>query len=507
MPLTRSTVAVNAAARLPTAERRTEERRLRARCRRRSSSPTAVSPPSSTTSSRSRARRRCSTGSPTRSAELVPHHDLHIYEADDQRRELLPVFAGRLVGRGGAEQPDRLRPGDHRLGGRPPQPGARERRAPRPARLVRSRARPPDPEALITRSADRPRLAEGRPEHLPRRRGRLLRRRRVRARPLVRRRRRARARQRADPRAASSTWLTPTRSPASTTTGTSTSGCAPSCSRAGRAHDTVALLMLDIDDFKRVNDVCGHGEGDQVLQQLADVLRATVRGSDTVCRVGGEEFAVILPSCSTQAAVGARGSPDGGALLRAPAEAVGEVTLSIGVAFGPEHAMNARELVACAEAAMMTAKAQGKDRVVVFEDVGAERPARRVPRARDVRSIAYLKMLQSLAQQAEPAERRHRDRRGDRRRAADAGRLPQLLRLPARGRRLRAGRRSRQPRGPRQRLARAPARRGPHRPRRRDRKADARPERPASPTSASRSDGQRPATSRSPPCRSGTASA
>ncbi len=54
-------------------------------------------------------------------------------------------------------------------------------------------------------------------------------------------------------------------------------------------------MMLDIDDFKRVNDVCGHGEGDNVLQLLGEILKGVVRDSDTVCRVGGEEFAVILP--------------------------------------------------------------------------------------------------------------------------------------------------------------------------------------------------------------------
>jgi diguanylate cyclase (GGDEF)-like protein len=165
--------------------------------------------------------------------------------------------------------------------------------------------------------------------------------------------------------------------------------------RAGRAHDTVALLMLDIDDFKRVNDVCGHGEGDQVLQLLADALRSTVRASDTVCRVGGEEFAVILPSCTSAEALGLA-SRLKDALLRTHTEAVGEITLSIGVAFGPEHAMNARELLACAEAAMMTAKVQGKDRVVVFEEAGAERP-NDATEGRDVRSIAHLKLLQSLA--------------------------------------------------------------------------------------------------------------
>jgi diguanylate cyclase (GGDEF)-like protein len=164
--------------------------------------------------------------------------------------------------------------------------------------------------------------------------------------------------------------------------------------RAGRVHDTVALLMLDIDDFKRVNDVCGHGEGDQVLQQLAEVLRFTARASDTVCRVGGEEFAVILPSCTAEDALGLA-SRLKGALLHSPAESAGEITLSMGIAFAPKDAMNARELVACAETAMMTAKAQGKDRVVVFEDADLERPADEVE-GRDVRSIAHLKMLQAL---------------------------------------------------------------------------------------------------------------
>ena len=54
--------------------------------------------------------------------------------------------------------------------------------------------------------------------------------------------------------------------------------------------------MLDIDDFKRVNDVYGHGSGDQVLTDLAELLRAALRGSDVVCRLGGEEFGVIMPS-------------------------------------------------------------------------------------------------------------------------------------------------------------------------------------------------------------------
>src|SRR6266516_6784564 len=74
--------------------------------------------------------------------------------------------------------------------------------------------------------------------------------------------------------------------------------------RASRSHDTVAVLMFDLDDFKRVNDVYGHGVGDQLLVHVARVARETVRGSDVVCRIGGEEFGVIMPSCDAGDALG-----------------------------------------------------------------------------------------------------------------------------------------------------------------------------------------------------------
>jgi diguanylate cyclase (GGDEF)-like protein len=165
--------------------------------------------------------------------------------------------------------------------------------------------------------------------------------------------------------------------------------------RATRAHDSVGLLMLDIDDFKRVNDICGHAVGDQILVAIAGAVSSLVRGSDVACRIGGEEFAVILPSCGAGDALGlARRLTE--RIQQQPIDAAGEVTLSIGVAEGPTHATNPRELVACAEAAMMTGKARGKNRIVVFsEDVG-ERPAADDP-GREARSIAHLKMLQSVA--------------------------------------------------------------------------------------------------------------
>src|SRR4051795_6668161 len=66
---------------------------------------------------------------------------------------------------------------------------------------------------------------------------------------------------------------------------------------ASRTHRPVAVLMLDIDDFKLINDVHGHGVGDEVLRVLAEALRSCVRPNDVVCRLGGEEFGVIMGSC------------------------------------------------------------------------------------------------------------------------------------------------------------------------------------------------------------------
>jgi diguanylate cyclase (GGDEF)-like protein len=165
--------------------------------------------------------------------------------------------------------------------------------------------------------------------------------------------------------------------------------------RASIEHDRVAVVMLDLDDFKKVNDIYGHGVGDQVLVQVGDVLHASVRTTDAVCRIGGEEFAIILPSGDVRSSV-ALAERLGAELGRLEVEAAGRLTVSTGIAVGPEHAANPRELVACAEAAMMTAKSRGDGLVVVFDETAQERPDDHGERD-DTRSIAHLKMLQSLS--------------------------------------------------------------------------------------------------------------
>jgi diguanylate cyclase (GGDEF)-like protein len=163
---------------------------------------------------------------------------------------------------------------------------------------------------------------------------------------------------------------------------------------ASRQHAPVAVLMLDIDDFKRVNDVYGHGVGDELLSVLADVLRSGMRPEDIACRLGGEEFAVIMAGCDRADAERAAARIQE-RLAEVESSAAGRLTLSIGIALAPEHGMNPRALAACAEAAMMTAKARGKSQVVLYAEDETERPgASEVDR--DVRSLAHMKMLQSL---------------------------------------------------------------------------------------------------------------
>ena len=165
--------------------------------------------------------------------------------------------------------------------------------------------------------------------------------------------------------------------------------------RASRARDSVALLMFDIDEFKRVNDICTHAVGDQILVGLAELTRSLVRTSDVVCRIGGEEFAVIMPSCNAGDALGlARRLTE--RLEARPVDVAGEITISVGIAHGPENAGNPRDLVDCAESAMMAAKARGKNRIVVYGGDVGERPGVD-DSVRDVRSVAHLKMLQAVA--------------------------------------------------------------------------------------------------------------
>jgi diguanylate cyclase (GGDEF)-like protein len=128
----------------------------------------------------------------------------------------------------------------------------------------------------------------------------------------------------------------------------------------GRSH---ALLLCDLDHFKRVNDQLGHAAGDAVLQDVADTMRAVLRAGDSIYRIGGEEILIVLPGASEQDAVGVAERLRQAVRKRRPA-GVG-VTISIGAAVTKPSVVNTEDLVARADAALYSAKAGGRDQVFV----------------------------------------------------------------------------------------------------------------------------------------------
>lgn len=130
----------------------------------------------------------------------------------------------------------------------------------------------------------------------------------------------------------------------------------------------VSLILVDLDDFKAVNDRHGHPSGDRVLAAAGHAVRGAVRTSDTVARWGGEEFAVILPHTDADgAALAAESVREAVSRVRVPVAggAVVSVTASVGVAASPGSGGDPEALYALADQALYEAKQRGKDRVAV----------------------------------------------------------------------------------------------------------------------------------------------
>jgi len=143
---------------------------------------------------------------------------------------------------------------------------------------------------------------------------------------------------------------------------------------AKRENHEVALLYIDLDGFKLVNDSLGHAVGDLLLQQAADRLRSRVRSSDTLARLGGDEFAVVLSGTR----LGEQASVIAIALLEilGPSFMVEDheitISASIGVSVYPDHGATPVELLQQADSAMYAAKRLGKNRTVLFsQELGA----------------------------------------------------------------------------------------------------------------------------------------
>lgn len=156
--------------------------------------------------------------------------------------------------------------------------------------------------------------------------------------------------------------------------------------RARREGDVLALMFIDLDRFKNINDSLGHHVGDAILKIVAERLHAAVRASDTVARMGGDEFVVLLPKVAqvsdceavAQKMIAVLGEPMqvGPHLLR--------VTPSIGVATYPEGGADPATLMRAADAAMYHAKAQGRNAYCMFNESMTRHAAQRLALENDL---------------------------------------------------------------------------------------------------------------------------
>ncbi|UVM56151.1 sensor domain-containing diguanylate cyclase [Pseudomonas sp. B21-012] len=131
-------------------------------------------------------------------------------------------------------------------------------------------------------------------------------------------------------------------------------------------HTPLAFLLLDIDDFKQINDTYGHQEGDYVLQRIADTGKAVLRRGDQFGRIGGEEFAAVFPGCTPEIAqqIAERLQREIQRLSFSHDEKVFGVTVSQGLTGITEEDESLDSLFARADAAMYQAKRQGKNQIV-----------------------------------------------------------------------------------------------------------------------------------------------
>lgn len=141
--------------------------------------------------------------------------------------------------------------------------------------------------------------------------------------------------------------------------------------RAKRYGHHFAVLFLDLDFFKEVNDLLGHTAGDELLQQIAEVLKRSMRESETISRMGGDEFLVLVRDIT--------GKPDISRIAERVLETIGkpwdienhkiDITASIGAAVFPEDGVDPDSLIKNADTAMYIAKAKGRNRLQIYGDV------------------------------------------------------------------------------------------------------------------------------------------
>lgn len=142
--------------------------------------------------------------------------------------------------------------------------------------------------------------------------------------------------------------------------------------RALRYDRPLALMMIDIDDFKKCNDTYGHLAGDSALKQIAGLIKKNTRGSDFIARYGGEEFFAVLPETEEPEALAVaeriRSEIERHVFVDESQNEIAHLSVTIGISSLPLRAMNKRDLIRTADFALYRGKTFGKNRVVLFEE-------------------------------------------------------------------------------------------------------------------------------------------
>ncbi len=150
--------------------------------------------------------------------------------------------------------------------------------------------------------------------------------------------------------------------------------------RAARYGSPISVVMIDIDHFKHLNDTAGHRAGDEVLRQVCQLLKQTIRKVDTVGRYGGEEFVVLLPQVeraeALEVAEKLRQAIDEHAFEHGRTQPQGRVTISLGVATMPVDATEQLTLVDAADSALYASKVAGRNKVTGYEKGMEQHPGR-----------------------------------------------------------------------------------------------------------------------------------
>jgi diguanylate cyclase (GGDEF)-like protein/PAS domain S-box-containing protein len=156
--------------------------------------------------------------------------------------------------------------------------------------------------------------------------------------------------------------------------------------RAGRRGTTVAMAMLDLDDFKVVNDTRGHSAGDAMLGEVARRLQTTLRSSETIARLGGDEFAILVEDLQDQSQISELTDrimkPFGEPFIIEGEELAASASIGVVLSGGREGALNLAELLRCADLALYTAKERGKGHAELYrEDLRTRMVSRATQRA------------------------------------------------------------------------------------------------------------------------------